>query len=83
MNLVFIIGEIVSEIDFKFVLNSKNISISHFEIELSNKTVDKLKGYNAVADFCYSKLKKKGKVFVHGELNTNGEVILKNIKKFI
>ncbi len=82
MNLVFIIGKIVSEIEFSFVLNSKNISIVHFKIELNNKTIVKVKGYNEVADFCYSKLKKEDNVFICGELNTKGEINVRDLGTF-
>lgn len=39
MNLCFIIGKIISEIEFKFVSNSKNTSIAIFQIELDNKNI--------------------------------------------
>ena len=32
MNEVFLIGNIVNEIEFKFIINSKNISIAMFNI---------------------------------------------------
>ena len=41
MNLCFVIGKIVSEIEFKFIINSKNISIAYFKIELINKIIVK------------------------------------------
>ena len=55
MNLCFLIGKIISEINFKFVLNSKNISIAYFKIELNNKSIVEVKAYNELADYCYSK----------------------------
>ena len=50
MNIVFVQGKIISEIEFKFIINSKNISIVIFEIELSNKSKIKAKAYNDLAD---------------------------------
>ena len=79
MNLVFVIGKIVSEIEFDFVLNSTNISIVNFEIELNNKNIVKVKGYNEVADFCYKNLNKKETVSILGSLNSNMEIIVKEI----
>ena len=79
MNLVFVIGRIVSEIKFDFVLNSTNISIVNFEIELNNKNIVKVKGYNEVADFCYCKLNKNDTVSILGSLDSNMEIIVKEI----
>ena len=79
MNLVFLIGRIVSKIEFDFVLNSKNISIVNFEIDLNNKKIVKVKGYNEIADFCYRSINKKDTVYVLGSLNSNMEIIIKEI----
>ena len=46
MNEVFLIGNIVNEIEFKFIINSKNISIAMFNIETDDKQVIKIKAYN-------------------------------------
>jgi len=46
INLCFVIGKIVSDIKFEFIINSKNISVAIFEIELSNNSTVKVKGYN-------------------------------------
>ena len=66
MNLCFLQGKVVSRIEFNFILNSKNISITNFEIELSNKSIITIKAYNELADFCYSKLKQNDKTFICG-----------------
>ena len=76
MNLCFLIGEIISEIEFKFILNNKNISIAIFEIQLNNQSHIKVKAYNEIADKCYQKLIKKDKIMIQGELNTNMEIII-------
>ena len=61
MNIGFLIGKIISDIDFKFIVNSKKYySISTFQIELNNKSVITVKGYNEIADFCYRRLLKNG-----------------------
>ena len=36
MNEVFLIGKIISDIEFKFIINSKNKAIACFEIETTN-----------------------------------------------
>ena len=52
MNICFLIGKIVSEIDFKFIVNNKKYySISILQIELNNKSIITVKGYNEIADF--------------------------------
>ena len=79
MNLVFLFGKIVSDIEFNFVLNSKNISIVNFEIELYNENIVKVKGYNEIADFCYSKLNKQDLVYIFGMLDNNMEIRIEEI----
>ena len=74
MNIVFVQGKIISEIEFKFIINSKNISIVIFEIELSNKSKIKAKAYNDLADYCYSKLNKGDNIFIKGRVNSNIEI---------
>ena len=75
MNICFFIGKIISEIDFKFIVNSKKYySISIFQIELNNKSVITVKGYNEIADFCYKRLLKNDNISLFGELNSKGEI---------
>ena len=59
MNICFFIGKIISDIDFKFIVNNRKYnSIVIFQIELNNKSIITLKGYNEIADFCYRNLEK-------------------------
>ena len=81
MNLVFIQGKIISEIDFKFIINSNNKSIAIFKIELFNKSIVTAKAYNNLADYCYSKLKVCNLVLIQGFLNSKNEIIIKIIEK--
>ena len=46
MNEVFLTGKIISNVEFKFIINSKNISIAMFNIETDDKQVIKIKAYN-------------------------------------
>lgn len=78
MNLCFIIGKIISDIDFQFVLNSKNISIAIFRIQLSNNSIVKVKAYDEVADLCYQILVKNDLIAIQGELNSKMEIIINN-----
>ena len=80
MNLCFLFGKIISEINFKFVLNSKNISIVYFKIELNNKSIVEVKAHNELADYCYSKLKKNDIIAIQGYLSTDMEIIIQEIR---
>ena len=79
MNLCFLGGNIISDINFKFIINSKNISIAYFNLQLNNKSIIKIIGYNEIADYCYSKLRKNNYIFIEGLLNSNYEIILNKI----
>ena len=80
MNLCFVIGKIISDIEFKFIVNSKNISVALFEMQLSNNSIITVKGYNEIADFCYQKLVKNDIAIIYGSLNNNMEVIINDIE---
>ena len=79
MNIVFVEGKIIRDIEFNFIINSENVSITTFEVELLNKSIIKIKAYNELADYCYSKLNKGDIIFVEGYLNSNMEIIIKNV----
>ena len=81
MNEVFLIGNIVNEIEFKFIINSKNISIAMFNIETDDKQVIKIKAYNELADYCYSKLETCQRVFIYGKISKD-KVIVKEIYQY-
>ena len=71
MNGVFLIGKIISDIEFKFIINSKNKAIACFEIETNDKQIVRIQAYNQLADFAYSKLNSNDKVFINGYIETN------------
>ena len=81
MNEVFLTGKIISNVEFKFIINSKNISIAVFNIETDDKQVIKIKAYNELADYCYSKLETRQRVFIYGEISEN-DVIVKEIYQY-
>ena len=62
MNLVCILGKIISNIEFKFIINSKNKAIACFEIKTADKQIVRIQAYNQLADFAYSKLNTNDKV---------------------
>ena len=71
MNEVFLMGKIITEIKFDFLLNNKKKSIARFYIEIFDKTKIKIIGYDGLADYCYRKLYKELWVFIYGTLNTD------------
>ncbi len=80
MNLCFLIGKIISDIEFEFVLNSRDISIVRFKIELTNKSVIRAKAYNEMADWCYQNLIKNNAVTIYGEIDNKMEIIISEIE---
>ena len=75
MNICFLIGKIVSDVEFKFVLGSKHISIAIFKLELSNRSIVTVKAYDEMADLCYQKLQKGDIIGIQGYLNSNMEIV--------
>ena len=71
MNEVFLKGKIISDIEFKFIINSKNKAIACFVIKTADKQIVRVQAYNKLADFAYSKLNTNDKVFINGYIETN------------
>ena len=71
MNGVFLIGKIISDIEFKFIINLKNKAIACFEIKTADKQIVRIQAYNQLADFTYSKLNENDKVFINGYIEAN------------
>ena len=70
MNEVFIIGKIISDIDFKFIINSKTKkSIARFTIKTKTEQKIFIRAYNDLADFVYSRFKESDNIFVYGRLS--------------
>ena len=80
MNEVFLIGKIITKIEFEFIIDSKYISISNFKIKTTDKQTIAIIGYDSLADFTYSKLKMNDDIFVYGKLRQN-KIIVNNIIK--
>ena len=76
MNLCILLGRVISEVEFKFILKGKHKSIAYFELELMNKSIVKVKAYDGMADYVYRKLKIGATVIVEGEIKSNGSVFL-------
>ena len=80
MNEVFLIGKIISDIEFKFIINSKQyIAISIFTLKVSESCILKVKAYNELADKCYQRLVKSDIVGIQGFIDSNMVIIVENI----
>ena len=80
MNDVFLIGKLIEDVNFKFMISKKYTAISAFNIKTVNGEKLRLVAYNTIADFCYRKLNKNDNILISGFLNSNMQVIIKNIK---
>ncbi|MBO5479464.1 MAG: hypothetical protein J6A04_07295 [Clostridia bacterium] len=81
MNEVFIIGEVVSKIEFNFIYKGKHISKASCYIKLKNKSKIEIIGYDEIADLMYRYLEQDNTVFVYGKIDSEGKVIARNVKK--
>ena len=78
LNEVFLIGKIITEIEFKFIIHSKNISIAKFKIiTLSDEQVIHIVAYNEMADFAYRRLNKNDIICINGYIESNNIIIKK------
>ena len=80
MNLCILLGKIVSEIQFKFIIKSKNKSIAYFDMELLNKSIIKIKSYDNMADFVYRRLNTGQSVIIEGKIREDGSIECRSIK---
>lgn len=80
MNEVFLIGKVISNVTFEFMINYKHISIARFNIKSMNGQIINVIAYDNLADFVYSKVNLNNLVFIYGYLNQKG-VVVKECKK--
>ena len=76
MNLCFLIGKIISKIQYKFIINSKDTAIAIFKLKLQNESIVTIKAYNEMADYYYSNFEIKDTICIKGRINTKGEIII-------
>ena len=80
MNLCFLMGKINSEINFNFILNSKNISVSSFKLKVGKDTKVLVKAYDEMADWCYQNLARKDIVLIQGKLTSGVEIVTNKVE---
>ena len=76
MNLCFWMGKIISKIQYKFIINSKDTAIAIFKLKLQNESIVTIKAYNEMADYYYSNFEIKDTICIKGRINTKGEIII-------
>ena len=81
MNLCILLGRIITEIDFKFIITGKNVSIAIFKLKVNKNCTIIVKAYNNLADYCYKNLKRNSIIMIYGRLNSKMETIVNDIKK--
>lgn len=77
MNEVFLIGKVISNVTFNFIINSKHISIARFNIKSKNGQIISVIAYDNLADFVYSKVDLNNLVFIYGYLSQEGIIVKK------
>ena len=80
MNICFLLGKVVDDVEFKFIYNSKNVSISIFKLMLNNKSIVECKAYDETADYIYRNIKKADLIFIEGIIR-NKNIDIYNITK--
>lgn len=66
-----------------FLLNTKNISIAIFKLEINKNCKIKIKAYNEMADWCYQKLVENNIIIIEGKINSKNEIIINKIYKIM
>lgn len=65
----------------KTIRNSFDKYLSYEKLMEAHKKSRKGKGYNEIADYCYSKLDKNQTVAIEGRINSKSEIIIEEIYK--
>ena len=81
MNICILMGKIISEVEFKFIIKNKNKAIVIFKVKLLDDTIVTVEAYNEKADYCYSKLNKNDTIYIQGYINSKMQIIVKDIEK--
>lgn len=78
MNEVFLIGKVITEVDFKFIINSTRLSKAKFSIEtLEDGEMINIVAYDEMSDYIYRNVKSEDIIMINGYIENN--VIIKEI----
>lgn len=78
MNEVFLIGKVIKEIEYRFMLEKGKNAKAEIKLELLDKTQLKIIAYNEEADYTIQNIRENDIVFIYGMIKET-EVIIKNI----
>lgn len=78
MNEVFLIGKVIKEIEYRFMLEKGKNAKAEIKLELLDKTQLKVIAYNEEADYTIQNIRENDIVFIYGMIKET-EVIIKNI----
>ena len=76
MNEVFLIGKIIKEIEYKFMLEKGKHAKAIVYLELLDKTQLKVIAYNEEADYTMQNIRKNDDIFIYGMIKET-EVVVK------
>ena len=71
MNAVFLIGKLIKDVEYKFMLERNKTAKAILYLKLLDKTEIKVVGYNEIADFCLRNLEIKDIVIIYGKIEEN------------
>ena len=80
MNEVFLIGKVIEDIEYKFMLKKRKNAKAKIELKLIDETKVEVVAYNEQADYTLQNIKIRNNVFVYGKLQ-NSEIIINKIIK--
>lgn len=80
MNEVFLIGKVIEDIEYKFMIKKQKNAKAKIELKLIDETKVEVVAYNEQADYTLQNIKIRNNVFVYGKLQNNEIVINKIIK---
>lgn len=75
MNICFVIGKIVSEIEYRFMINSRNKSIVQLWLETSNFNKIYIVGYDDIADKIYNMFEKGDFISFCGKIESDKIIV--------
>ncbi len=68
MNTCILMGKIIEEVEFKFIYNSKSVSIANCKIQLMDKTQLEIYGLDEKADYMYQNINKNDIILISGSI---------------
>ena len=80
MNEVFLIGKVIEDTEYKFMLKKRKNAKAKIELKLIDETKVEVVAYNEQADYTLQNIKIRNNVSVYGKLQ-NSEIVINKIIK--